>query len=790
MQVPESSRSRYVVNRLVVALLLSGIFMEWLIPLLELTDRNEILIVKWFMGLSVGLLLTGCFNLSFGLNVILPLGYVAIVMMGLYGDGLEPSWFMEYVTIAWQDTVSVFNTGGWHDVSMESRALILIIGWSLLLLSIQKVVLGKNSILLFMILTIVYLITLQGYMEVNIVGSLYRAVAEGLLLQAWLFIYQAAHDDSPVNMQLPRLQEVKGWLLGGIITVICIVAGAVWLSQSIKAKESTSYPWQETIQAIQAWGESQGESRKSSSTTGYSLQDTALGAPLTLRYDPYFMAISPLPTYWRGESKDYYNGHGWQSMTTSVLATNLQEQSELGTNTDSSAGRGTVRAGTSSSQVKQRVIFLNSVDREQVLFTGGIPLAIPTLFSTKQGNETVGIPIRYDAIGQSLVTSQTNSIAKPFQSYEITAAPQPMVSDALRQSKGDDPTWVTHHYLQLPASLPARVTALGHKLTSSTTNRYDAVLAIKQYLEQNYRYELNTKAPSAKQDFVDQFLFEQKIGYCDHFSTSMVVLLRSGGIPARWVKGFAPGSLVTNTVEEGQAGNVGQAEQAKSGEDRYLVTYADAHSWVEVYFPDVGWVLFDPTPGYDGKTSTISSPQGMSQGNAEANHWWTTIKMWWSKGTEQIGDTIKQIQYTYKEIQGYLLSQPILITVIIVMPIVIWLTMLMIKQYGTILLIGMSVWLQHKTFPNRDVLLTTSNWVWNQLYRLYGTKLATTTPREYIEQIITDQPEIDAASRQRLLYFINLWEEMYYGAVTPSRKETRGYLLQCWRLVLPRKNTG
>ena len=75
---------------------------------------------------------------------------------------------------------------------------------------------------------------------------------------------------------------------------------------------------------------------------------------------------------------------------------------------------------------------------------------------------------------------------------------------------------------------------------------------------------------------MDQFLFETKIGYCDNFSTSMVVMLRSLGIPARWVKGFAPGEIV----------------QREDSIPVYEVTNNNAHSWVEAYFPNVGWMHF------------------------------------------------------------------------------------------------------------------------------------------------------------------------------------------------------
>ncbi|MBM9834622.1 transglutaminase domain-containing protein, partial [Enterococcus faecalis] len=80
-------------------------------------------------------------------------------------------------------------------------------------------------------------------------------------------------------------------------------------------------------------------------------------------------------------------------------------------------------------------------------------------------------------------------------------------------------------------------------------------------------------------DYVDQFLFESQVGYCDNFSTAMVVLLRSLEIPARWAKGFSPGSPAT-----------------ENGITTYTVRNLNAHSWVEVYFDGYGWVPFEPTP--------------------------------------------------------------------------------------------------------------------------------------------------------------------------------------------------
>ena len=88
--------------------------------------------------------------------------------------------------------------------------------------------------------------------------------------------------------------------------------------------------------------------------------------------------------------------------------------------------------------------------------------------------------------------------------------------------------------------------------------------------------------PAPDQDYVDQFIFETKRGYCDNFSTAMVVMLRTIDIPARWVKGFTFGEVI-----EQNEGNL-----------YTQVLNKNAHSWVEVYFPGVGWVPFEPTQSF------------------------------------------------------------------------------------------------------------------------------------------------------------------------------------------------
>ncbi|MDX1512097.1 MAG: transglutaminase domain-containing protein, partial [Nitriliruptorales bacterium] len=84
-----------------------------------------------------------------------------------------------------------------------------------------------------------------------------------------------------------------------------------------------------------------------------------------------------------------------------------------------------------------------------------------------------------------------------------------------------------------------------------------------------------------------EFVLETRIGYCEYFATAMAVMLRTANIPTRVSVGFLPG---TRALDEFRTQNT------------WIVSTSDAHAWVEVLFPGIGWVKFDPTPRTDGAT--------------------------------------------------------------------------------------------------------------------------------------------------------------------------------------------
>ncbi len=130
-------------------------------------------------------------------------------------------------------------------------------------------------------------------------------------------------------------------------------------------------------------------------------------------------------------------------------------------------------------------------------------------------------------------------------------------------------------YLQLPA-LDSRIAELGRRFAANATGDLARARAVERHLRSDYGYILELPDREVA-DPLAHFLFVRRKGHCEYFASSMAVMLRSLGIPARLATGFQSG--VYNPV---------------SG--LWLVRASDAHSWVEAWIPGNGWTTFDPTP--------------------------------------------------------------------------------------------------------------------------------------------------------------------------------------------------
>ena len=164
------------------------------------------------------------------------------------------------------------------------------------------------------------------------------------------------------------------------------------------------------------------------------------------------------------------------------------------------------------------------------------------------------------------------------------------ISDAIRPNPGNIsdlipiPQEILTRYLQLPPE-DSRVLDLAKRVTRTSKDRYSKAMALERYLRSNYRYSLLLRGTPNSKDPLAMFLFDVRAGHCEYFASSMTIMLRQLGIPARLVNGFRTG-------EYNSIGN------------NWTVRQHHAHSWVEAYFPPYGWIEFDPTPTDPGQPKT------------------------------------------------------------------------------------------------------------------------------------------------------------------------------------------
>jgi len=167
------------------------------------------------------------------------------------------------------------------------------------------------------------------------------------------------------------------------------------------------------------------------------------------------------------------------------------------------------------------------------------------------------------------------------QTYLVRSSVSAVTVAQLREAGSDYPEWVTDRYLELPDAISPRTRVLAQGLAEGAENPYEVAATVTRYLRDTIRYsEVITGTPAPGQEPLDWFLFDVKVGFCNYYASSQVVLLRLLGIPARLAVGFGAG-------------------ERQVGTNTYLVYERNAHAWPEVYFPGLGWVEFEPTASED-----------------------------------------------------------------------------------------------------------------------------------------------------------------------------------------------
>ncbi len=316
---------------------------------------------------------------------------------------------------------------------------------------------------------------------------------------------------------------------------------------------------------------SRGEGLK---TTGFS-ERVDLGMIGSVKEDPQIVMRVELPDqpatgtdrlYLRGLAYDHYNGRSWGS--------NSRARRNLGLLADGffKVHSGGNRMAPSSTAPVRQDILLEALDTS-VLFAVPFPESISGEFVGIQADGMSGLHLPFPPSSR--------------MRYSVTSRDREVATDEQTAAQLDYPGSVRDHYLQLPP-LSSRVAELARRVAGEKPTPYERTLAIHQHLLTSYRYSLLMETATSVSP-IEDFLFTRKTGYCEHYATAMVLMLRSLGIPARLVTGF----LATEWNEFGAY---------------FTVRQRDAHAWVEVYYPRSGWVTMDPTPASAAVPSSSWEP--------------------------------------------------------------------------------------------------------------------------------------------------------------------------------------
>ena len=322
----------------------------------------------------------------------------------------------------------------------------------------------------------------------------------------------------------------------------------------------------------------------------------------------------------------------------------------------------------------------------------------------------------------------------------------------LQRAIDDYPKTIKKYYLDVPPKIAARVRQRTEELLATSpkpiTSSYEKALYLAQAVKQRYslpKDPFNLPHLEEKEDLVEAFLFKHKGGYPDHFSTTLTIMLRSIGIPARLVVGFGTGEFNPFT-------------------GYYVVKNTDAYAMTEVFFPKYGWFTFDPIPGHELIPQSVEE----SQTFGVLRQFWQWVAGWLPSPVTSLLGTVWNL------IIGSLGQ------------VVSWLWAIVSKGWagfftGLILAIALAFlgwlgWTQWRTWRYRRWLadLPPMESLYQQMLRVLGTKgyakHPAQTPLEYARVSREQQPPASAEVIDEISQAYVRWR---YGGQTPNMKQLR-----------------
>ncbi|PJN90441.1 DUF4129 domain-containing transglutaminase family protein [Bacillus sp. mrc49] len=539
---------------------------EWLRPVDQLTDTGNIFIFVLFLIFS---LLLHYFQLHWSIRFILISVYIMFSLQLLHSiNGI--SWMSGFL-VDFTANLRFIYDANWESITNPFRTLLFFVLLWLVTYLIHYWVMVRQSIFFFFILTVFFVSVLDTFTPYDGDMSMIRIIITGFLMLGVLSLLRLMIQE---QIAFPPAAIKKwGMVLIGVI-VLSTVAGFIGPKLSPQWPDPVPYITSYSNKTMQ-----EGDGSKDKSV-GYDEDDSSLGGSIEPDSSVVFYNNATEGHYWKVENKDVYTGKGWVSIEEPDVA---------------------------SFSIGQDMGPLDIYQVPEVMKTKEMTTEVsmeemyPHILHPQSGylkkiedNSNTEMNFIYYLGMDKIITEWKNGDPQLMKEYELTYdMPSFDIAELRKVTEPDESMDVLmEKNTQLPEGLPNRVYDLVTQLTRNETNWYDKAKVIEDYFDRpEFIYSKDEiPYPDTNQDYADQFLFETKIGYCDNYSTAMVVLLRAANIPARWVKGYTEGEKTVNR-----------------GESVYKVTNNNAHSWVEVYFSGIGWVPFEPTKSFNGEVEFYDS---------------------------------------------------------------------------------------------------------------------------------------------------------------------------------------
>jgi transglutaminase-like putative cysteine protease len=336
-----------------------------------------------------------------------------------------------------------------------------------------------------------------------------------------------------------------------VLCFIILATSIAWYTPEIRFKQL------ETLVATQiSWGKNTEEHwanifaavpRKQPLLKSAKQEELPFGKHFFISDDIHFTIKSEEPHYWRTRAYDFYTSSGW---TNSPATKHILGQGVPATEVESFRNYSEISYTITSSL------------KTDILLTAGEFVSSDS-FEVSQWQ--IGS-------GDTIAVNPPHSI-KPNEHYVVTAGISSFTLDDLSQADDSYPSRIKKYYLQLPPTLPKRVRQLSEIVTEKAESPHEKALAINSFLSR-LSLDLEVEPPPEGTDAVEDFLFNKHSGFCVHFASAMVVMLRSVGVPARLCVGYIP--------DEWDEANGVLTLRAKH-----------YHAWPEIYFKDYSWVEFE-----------------------------------------------------------------------------------------------------------------------------------------------------------------------------------------------------